>query len=1046
MKKHPSKATLLTRVSLATLIAILSGCGGGGGGGSSTSSNTTSDSSNSNSSSNSSTTTNSEGETISAQTVGIAVPSEISAVPADTSGSSTTASLKSKLMKLARAAAVSELPTTSDYAQANPSVYVEERALEQFDVIEQVFGALAQTHYADEDNVNAGPYVAMISWEENQNGKDVKQLQEWTVESRMIVVENMPSDVTGNTTGDVNKLLAWIPERDRDTGEEELIKAEFLIYTAPTAADDGSLLDYGEWDMNVLMAASATGVDTIPSSGAQNFFAASARIGSNGESTLKVHDRFTEEFSPSGTAVEFSEEMRGILVRDGTNGYGKVSYPDWETCFRGGPGEEGGDGEQSGNDSNPCANGVPTNVAQYAYNSAYLGVQEINNGTAADAVYKDRNLSGAIRIIHEYDLFYADADADAGIAEGDNIGKHKSFGFPVNFTSSARDDDSITFEEFAFYGAWQGRHQLWGPGDSITATTDGSDGTTLTRADVRPGVEAATYKLKEFNGTFTKRALVNAELADIQGLAVETWLNDHYDLFYFTDANGDGDTTTTDVGWYYCSGEVDWSSIENQQGPACRTKGSNNTNIAFTALAGADGQLGSGGDDAALVSEMTVSENERRWVNIDSCNENGCQQYVYLSSDPNTDGFSFSGAGFYQANWGDQGILAPVTPAAKLTEQDGMGVSVNIGGSVYISYVGTDSSSTSTGWVVKELTGFDQSTWTPTFSETGDREFTPDRGTEYYMNTNGQNYVVTRIGDDATQASSYRTQLELQIAANPANTLASSPRSILPANTSYLAMPWNNTVRLRLVEDASSGNYLLLEVIEDSSGNLTADSVYTEDSWGLTAYNTSNQPLDADGNGLIADEWGWVDPQDGIPVQFNYEYVGNDGDSWGKQQFLVAVDSSNTLGDYIILSDPISLVGVTLFDNLGDEVSGTVSLQYDGWMHGLPSMYYELERNGWSIEGLGDKVRRLTEGQRVTDSEGTNYFVKPMETSLFLGVVTAFPNGDQPNIGQADNVDLSTVPDYTHHEMGATPTTDADGNPIEVKYSEGIPLTSGIDS
>ena len=90
---------------------------------------------------------------------------------------------------------------------------------------------------------------------------------------------------------------------------------------------------------------------------------------------------------------------------------------------------------------------------------------------------------------------------------------------------------------------------------------------------------------------------------------------------------------------------------------------------------------------------------------------------------------------------------------------------------------------------------------------------------------------------------------------------------------------------------------------------------------------------------------------------------------------------------------------------------------------------------------MGDKVRRLTEGQVVTDSVGTRYFVKPMEMSLFLGVVTAFPNGDQPDISAADSVNLDNVPDYTHHEMGGTPTTNADGDPIEIKYSEGTLLT-----
>ncbi|MEJ2755523.1 MAG: hypothetical protein P8104_06755, partial [Gammaproteobacteria bacterium] len=581
--------------------------------------------------------------------------------------------------------------------------------------------------------------------------------------------------------------------------------------------------------------------------------------------------------------------------------------------------------------------------------------------------------------------------------------------------------------------------------DAITATTNGSDGTTLTRADVPPSVTAPTYKLKEFDGTFTKRGVVDASLDDIRGLAVETWLSDHYDLFYFEDFKHDGDANTTDAGWYFCNGEIDWGMFQfggdTPQEPVCRARGGSES-IPLTPLAGQDGVLG-GEDDADLVAELAVGEDERRWVNIDSCQpETGCQQYVYLSSAPqNSSNFEFTGAGFYRADWGMRGLV-PLSPAEKLTPQTGMNVSVNLGGSVYISYVG-ESEVTDTGWVVKTLTGFDYDTWTPTFSSANDRPFTPERGAQYYMNAKGQNYVVTRVGEDATQASSYRVEFELQVAANPANTNSANSESILPDGTAYLATPWDETVQLTLNEDATSANYLLLTVKSDSSQNLTEGAVYTEDSWGLTAYNAMGQPLAADGMALQADEWGWVSPEqnDGKqPVQFNFEYSGDDGDSWGKQQFLVAADGAN-LGDYIILSDPLSLVNVSLVDNLGQDVAGTVTLQYDGWMHGLPDIYRELERNNWSIEGLGEKVRRLTLGQRVTDNSGTDYFVKPMETSLFLGVVTAFPNGDQPDITQADGVDLSSVPDYTHHEMGALPTSDEDGNPIQTKYSEGIPLT-----
>ena len=997
---------------VAAFVMTLSACGGGGSSSSSGSTSGTTDTSDSGGST--PTATNSDGETISAVNVGIEIPSEISAVPADSSNGSAQASFLSFASALRKMSvtATSELATDSDYAKAIPSVYVEERALEQFDVIESVFSALAQTRYSDSENVNQGAYQAMIAWEEDQNGKDVKQLQTWTVDSRMIVVD-IPADVTGNTTGDVNKLMAWIPERDHHSGEEELIKAEFIIYSAPAKGADGSLLNYGEWDMNVLMGANAAGVDTIPAEGPEAFFAASARVGSDGTSILKVHDKFTEEMDAAGAATTLSEEMKGILVRNGTNGYGQVSYPDWETCFRGGDPNE--------SNSNPCANGVPINVAKYAYNANYLGVQETVNNTASPAVYKDRNLDGAIRVVHRYSLFHADENSAAGIAAGDDVEKHLNFGFPVTFESTAQGDSNISFNAFAYYGAWQGRHQLWGPG-GVTATTDGSDGTTLTRQDVGPNETAPTYKLKEFNATFTKRSMVDANLADIENIAVETWLNDHYDMFYMSDP--DNNPGTSDADWQYCSaGYIDWG----QNNPVCRNK-ADNSDAGFTPLTG-----------SSLLASLSVGSGERRQVNIHVCNQNGCSDYVYLATDPG-EGFNFSGgAGFYEASWGQNGLSA-TSPAAKLTPTDGMNMSVNIGGSIYVAYTGEFSGpTTTTGWVTKTLESFDQATWTPTFTSGGDAEFTPSRGVEYYMNAKGQNYVVKRIADATGSAAAYSVQLELQTAANPANTDAT--KSILPTGTSYLAAPWNTDVKLTLVKDPADSNYLLLEVVSDSTGTYQAGALYTDDLWGLTAYNSSNQPLDASGATLVVDEWGWIDPSannNRQPVQFNYEYAGDDGESWGKQQFLV---DANNISSYIILSDPISLSGVTLYDNLGNDSGETVNLQFDGWMHGLPDMYFELQKNNWSISGLGDKVRRLKEGQEVTATDSTRYFVKPMETSLFLGEVNSFPNGDgQPDISAADAVDLTSVPNYTHHEMGVAPTTNAAGEPIVVKYSEGQPI------
>ena len=154
--------SFILKSSLLTLTIALTGCGGGGGGGG-----------------------DGDGDdTLSSLTKGYQIPTEISAIPERDGGAFRP---------------VSELPSSSDYVQAVPRRYVEEQALEQFDILEQVLGALGQTHFADSENINAGPYKAMVAWEDEQDGRAIKQLQPWVIDSLMII------DDEGR---DVNRVLA----------------------------------------------------------------------------------------------------------------------------------------------------------------------------------------------------------------------------------------------------------------------------------------------------------------------------------------------------------------------------------------------------------------------------------------------------------------------------------------------------------------------------------------------------------------------------------------------------------------------------------------------------------------------------------------------------------------------------------------------------------------------------------------------------------------------------------------------------------------------
>lgn len=294
---------------------------------------------------------------------GFNLPTEISAVP--TSPGSGTQSLQGQLLSLSAAT-----DSGTDYSNAVTTKFVEERTLDQFEIIEQIMKALAQTHYADPENVNQGPYKAMIAWQENRNGLETKSLEPWTIESSTLLEGGVP----------VNRVQVWIEEPDEQSGTRQ-VKAEFKISASATKNEDGSYLNYGVWRLNVKFGEDAT-----------EFFAAEASVGGSGESILKIHERMTD-----GGGLQ---EVRAIMNKSDALGFGRVLYPDWSDC------------------SSPDCGAAPV-TAKYAYDADFLAVQ-----TEGDAVvYKDRH--SVTDLTHRYGLFDS--------ATGDNVLKSKSFGFPVQY-------------------------------------------------------------------------------------------------------------------------------------------------------------------------------------------------------------------------------------------------------------------------------------------------------------------------------------------------------------------------------------------------------------------------------------------------------------------------------------------------------------------------------------------------------------------------------------------------------------------------------------
>ncbi len=828
--------------------------------------------------------------TTTTSTTGLALPTEISAVP--TGSSSSKPSLKSKLAAL-RAAA----DAGTDYSDATTTTYVNEHALEQFDIIEQVLGALAQTHYADASNIGQGAYKSMVAWQDEQNGVSTKSLEPWIVQSD-VIIEN---------GAEVTRARAWIEEVEG--GEKMVVKAEFKITQAATQDSTGAYSNYGAWTLNVKFGDGTGGVIT-------DYFAASAEIGADGESIIKLHERFPE----GGEGGSFVMEIKAILNKSAASGFGKVSFPDWDTCT-----------------DWPCQ---PTIVeAKYAYNAAHMAVQKTGD---TNPTFKDR--SSITEMTHRYGLFDS--------ATGDNVFKTKSFGFPVFYL------DSNGFRNYAYYGAWQGRHELWGGGQSGSVAA----GTTVTRDDNGANEAAQTYTVSApFVGTLVKRSTVDGTLADVLNIPVETWINKNYNLRY----------NATNTRWDVCV-NPNWDPNTGNQ-----TCGSE---VDFTSI---------------LPLLETDSENNRKFVNMNRWDQSlnggsgGGIDYVYFSTNAAATTAGGTVAGFYVSEMNQQtGQSGMAIPATLYTPSDGDDMWVNIGGSIYIEHTGTGT----TGWVEKKLSKFDERTWTPEFDATGDKDYTLPLNEELYINSAGTNYIVKRDNSSTT------VKLEIQTVANPLNV-----STFVSAGTVFKSQ-WNpdndSTYTFATdLNDSTTFMKLVYASIGDNDSDVNGDpntgvsvgAVVTSGAWGLVAY------------------------VDGVEstTQYNWDYP-REGENFGKLTYLIDGD-----GAYVMLSDPIRMEPLTVTNNAGD--SKTLAFQYDGWMHGLPDLFEDLRKNEFVMNStISDKIINIPAATEATDADDAtkSYLIKPLEVSQFLNIVT---DPGSLDITVADAVDLNSVPDFVEHDMGDMP-------------------------
>jgi len=643
---------------------------------------------------------------------GIALPSEVSALP--TNGAPAPASRAG--LRLGASAVVS-LPADSDYAKAQTFKFVSERSLSQFDVLNTVFNALAQTHYDDPAVLNQGAYSAMVTWQEkSEQGQEQKQLLKWVVES------------TRASATEPNVVKAWFTQPRK--GEPFTIQAKVVIDTAPTQNTDGSYTDYGVWTMSVKM------LEGIPW-----HFVASASRDAQGRAVIKMEQA---ESGPGGAPLL----TQGILVKSAQAGSGKVTYPDWEGCR-----------------SPDC---VPAMVqVSYVYDAENVTLKK------GDAAATTKSRHSFVDIVNRYGLFDA--------ATGNDVSKSKQFGFPIRATVGG-------VETFGYYGAWQGRHQIWGDGSSSV-----DPGVNVQRADVPPGTTGASYTTSPvYKGILVKRSYAPAMLADLTGLAVETWDNVNMQVTF--------------DGTKWCTNPL---KGDPQPPPPGSPPGTPGTPPTATC-----------GVDSGIVTDFSTWQldpnDNRRNVMIGTWNMVTQTQinFVYEANGP-------AGPGFYEAT------MSPSTPHPTRTGTtpyvfaSGAQLWVNIGGPVYISYDGL-------GWVKKTVAAFDNQTWTATFDPQGDVPYVLQSGREYYFNNSGTNYVV-KVDNSITSV-----QLEIQSVANPMNA-----STFVPDGTTF-SQQWcgqGACSTYSFVTDAGSSNFMKLvySTVGASDSGKVAGAVVASGMWGLTA-------------------------------------------------------------------------------------------------------------------------------------------------------------------------------------------------------------------
>lgn len=401
-------------------------------------------------------------------------------------------------------------------------------------------------------------------------------------------------------------------------------------------------------------------------------------------------------------------------------------------------------------------------------------------------------------------------------------------------------------------------------------------------------------------------------------------------------------------------------------------------------------------DGAAFTDFGSLASQPQKWVWINGW---ASGQPLTLCYDP----LGASGPGFYPASM-NNGSMMPVPGGARYAPVEGDQLWVNIGGSIYIEYKGVDA-----GWVRKSVASFNQTNWTPTFDPNGDTPFTLGLGTQYSISNQGGNFVVTQT---ALSPAAYSVQMEVQAPVNPVNVADVIGTAVVFKPQNYDAV---QSSTYRFISDPAAANGLKLVYLTVGAQDAKASpapnvgDVVSQGQYSLEAFDGQNQDL-------------------GLQYDWNYPSSGN---TMGIQTFLYT--AAGTGRAYHLLDNPIQLAPLDLTVNGSPR---TLSLQFDGWMHGLPDYSSDLAMDDYTItSAISDKIINIPAGTPVTDQvdPSKSYLIKPLRIGVYLPVA-ASPDLSL-DLTAADGLDLNdpaVIPGFVDNGLGAEPSVSV------VKYSDGV--------